>query len=97
MKMIPIEDRVIMQPVDAADITTGGVILPDMNQEGTILANVLAVGPGRLSYTGVLLENVTKVGDIVMIPKFGSVRIEHEGEEYLACRESEIITIVEKQ
>ena len=95
MKMIPIEDRVLLTPLDASDVTSGGVILPDMNQEGAILAKVIAVGPGRMSVQGNLIKTVTSVGDVVLAPKFGSVKAEIEGEEYLVCREGELITILE--
>ena len=52
MKLTPIEDRVIVKAVDAADMTSGGVILPDMDQQGSIIAKVIAVGPGRPSFAG---------------------------------------------
>ena len=96
MKIRPIEDRVVVQPLDAADMTSGGVILPDMAQEGTIVAKAVAVGPGKATLSGEVLPTTTQVGDIVVLPKFGSVKIEVDSEEYLVCRESELLIILEK-
>ena len=97
MKIKPIEDRVVVQPLDASDMTSGGVILPDMAQEGTMVAKAIAVGPGKHTLSGQLVPPVTKVGDTVVLPKFGSVKIEVDGEEYMVCREAELITILEKE
>jgi chaperonin GroES len=97
MKLTPIEDRVVAKPVDAADMTSGGVILPDMNQEGSMIAKVIAVGPGRpcLFNGDKLVAMVTKVGDKIALPKFGAQKIEVDGEECLIVKENEILTIME--
>ena len=97
MKLTPIEDRVILKPVDAADMTSGGVILPDMNQEGSIIAKVIAVGPGRpcLFNGDKVVPMVTKVGDVVALPKFGAAKVEVDGEECIVIKENEILTILE--
>jgi chaperonin GroES len=98
MKLTPIEDRVVCKPVDAADMTSGGVILPDMNQEGSIIAKVIAVGPGRpcLFNGDKVVAMVTKVDDLIALPKFGAQKIEVDGEECLVVKENEILTIMEE-
>ena len=96
MKLTPIEDRIIVQPIDAADMTSGGVILPDMDQQGSIIAKVIAVGPGRYSLSGDrIIPMVTKIDDTVALPKFGAQKIDVEGEDYLIVKESEVLTIME--
>ena len=97
MKLTPIEDRVIVKAVDAADMTSGGVILPDMDQQGSIIAKVIAVGPGRPSFAGdKIVPMVTKVDDLVALPKFGAQKVDVDGEDYLVIKESEILTIMEE-
>lgn len=97
MKLKPIEDRVILRAIDAADMTTGGVILPDVEQEGTITAEVIAVGPGKPTLNGDIIQMITKIGDTVILPKYGSTRIEVDSEDFMVCRESELLTILEKK
>ena len=98
MKLTPIEDRVVCKPVDAADMTSGGVILPDMNQEGSMVAKVIAVGPGRpcLFSGDKVVAMVTKIGDVVALPKFGASKIDVDGEECIVIKENEILTIMEE-
>tara|TARA_R100001129_G_C5215989_1_gene218145 strand:- start:343 stop:636 length:294 start_codon:yes stop_codon:yes gene_type:complete len=97
MNMIPIEDRIVLKAIDAADTTTGGVILPDMQQEGSIVTEVVAVGPGRYGQDGTLIKPISKVGDKVVIRKYGAFSVELEDQEYLVIRESETLMILENK
>lgn len=95
MNITPIEDRVVLKAIDAADTTTGGVILPDMQQEGSMIAEVVAVGPGKYGHDGTLIKPKSKLGDRVAIGKYASFSVEVEDQEYLVIRESEILFILE--
>lgn len=96
MKMTPIEDRIVLKAIDAADTTTGGVILPDMQQEGSIVTEVVAVGPGKYGQDGTLILPVSTIGDRVIIRKYGASVIEVNDEEYLVIREAEALIILGK-
>jgi len=92
--MKPISDKVVLKPVDAQDVTTGGVIIPDTSQEATMVGEIIAVGPGFHLMSGERGSMQTKVGDHVVYPKGGARKFDHEGEEYLVIREPELLTIV---
>ena len=90
----PVGDKVIVKQTEAADVSEGGVILPDISQEETMVAEVIAVGPGVLLITGEYGKMQTKPGDMVLYPKLGAKKIEYKGEDYIALKENDIITIL---
>ena len=92
--MNPISDKGILVPVDAQDMTSGGVIIPDTSQEATMVGEVIAVGPGYHLMNGDRGDMQTKVGDHVVYPKHGCKKFEKDGEEYLIIREPELFTIL---
>ena len=93
----PVADKVIVKAVDTNDTTEGGVILPDIAQEETMQAKVIAVGPGAIMIDGKYCNMQTKPGDIVVYPKFGAKKLEYKGEEYLIIKENEILTILTEE
>jgi len=94
----PQNDRVLIKPVEAGEEMYGSIIIPDMGKEKPEMGEVIAVGPGRQSEFGGWLEVKAKVGDVVLIPKIGSMRIDFEGQEYFITPDREILaTVVESQ
>ena len=93
----PIADKIILKADDAAGTTEGGVILPDIAQEDTMQAEVVAVGPGAVMIDGSYCKMQTKPGDIVVYPKFGAKKLEYKGDEYLILKENEVLTILTKE
>ena len=90
----PIGDKVAIKKLDPEDVTSGGVILPDTTQEGTVRGEVIAVGPGLMLISGTRGEMQCKVGDIVILPKHGAIKLELKGEEILLIREADLETII---
>ncbi len=90
----PLDDRVVVQPVDPEEITSGGIVLPDSAQEKPQRGTVLATGPGRLLDTGNRGDLSVAVGDEVIYGKYGGSDIEIDGEEYKILRESDILAKV---
>jgi co-chaperonin GroES (HSP10) len=82
MKLEALYNSVIVKPVESEETMFGNIIVPDLGNEKNKLAEVVAVGPGHYSATGVLLETVLKVGDIVILPTMGFSKLEFEGVEY---------------
>jgi len=95
-KFIPVGDRVVLKKYEEGDMTLGGVIIPDTTQEGSLHGEVVAVGPGRVLENGGRSNMQCNVGDIIVYPKFGTINIDVEGEEYLILRENDILTIINK-
>jgi chaperonin GroES len=94
----PQNDRVLIKPVESGEEMYGSIIIPDMGKEKPEMGEVIAVGPGRQSEFGGWLEVKAKVGDVVLIPKIGSMRIDFEGQEYFITPDREILaTVVESQ
>ena len=90
----PLDDRVVVQPVDPEEVTSGGIVLPDSAQEKPQRGTVLATGPGKLLDTGNRGDLSVSVGDEVIYGKYGGSDIEIDGEEYKILRESDILAKV---
>ena len=93
----PANDRVLIKPIDEGEQTYGSIVIPDMGKEKPEMGEVLAVGPGRLSEYGQMIPvRSCKKGDIVLVPKIGSLRIDFDGQEYYITRDSEILAVVKE-
>lgn len=95
-KLIPRNDRVLIKPLDSGEQMYGNIVIPDMGGEKPEIGEVLAVGPGRSSEFGGYIETYAKVGDVVLVPKIGTLRITFEGEEYYLVQDKEILAIIEE-
>src|SRR5215813_14483912 len=78
----PLEDRVLVRPLDAEQTTASGLVIPDTAKEKPQEGEVLAVGPGRFE-DGQRLPLDIKVGDKVVYSKYGGTEVKYNGEEYL--------------
>ena len=86
----PLGDRVLVQPLEEK----GGIIIPDTAKEKPQEGTVVAVGTGKLDDNGKKIEFNVKVGDEVLISKFGSTEIKINGENYLIMHEDDILGII---
>ncbi len=96
MKSInPTNDRILVKPIDEGEQTYGSIVIPDMGKEKPEIGEVLAVGPGRLSEFGKMIPiRSCKVGDMVMVPKIGTLRIDFEGQEYYIAQDREVLGVI---
>ena len=93
----PTNDRILIKPIDEGEQTYGSIVIPDMGKEKPEMGEVLATGPGRLSEHGQLITvRSCKVGDIVLVPKIGTLRIDFEGQEYYIAQDREILAVVKQ-
>ena len=96
MNMKPLAERVIVKTVAPEEVTKGGIVLPENSKEKNQEAEVVAVGPGKLSEDGKRIPLEVKVGDRVIYAKFVGVEIKSNGEEYLIINgEKDILAIIE--
>lgn len=95
IKIRPLDDRVVVEPTDAEEVTAGGIVLPDSAREKPQRGKVLAVGPGKLMDNGTRGELSVKVGDEVIYGKYGGTEIEIDGEDIKILRESDILAKVQ--
>lgn len=93
--ILPANDRILVKPIDEGEQTYGSIVIPDMGKEKPELGKVLATGPGRLSEYGKMIPiRSCKVGDIVLLPKIGTLRIDFEGEEYYIAQDREVLGVI---
>jgi chaperonin GroES len=90
----PLDDRVVVEPIEAEETTSGGIVLPDTAKEKPQRGTVIAVGPGKLLDSGQRGELSVAVGDEVIYGKYGGTDIEIDGEEVKILRESDILAKV---
>lgn len=90
-KINPLNDRVLIKPLSDETYNHGNIIIPDAGKERPEVGEVIAVGPGRLSEFGIEITPNVTVGDLVLIPKIGTLRFPFEGEEYYITNFKEIL------
>ena len=96
LKLKPLDDRVVVEPVDAEQVTAGGIVLPDSAQEKPQRGTVVAAGPGRLLDSGERGELSVELGNEVIYGKYAGSDFEVEGREVKILRESDILAKVIK-
>jgi len=90
MKVKPLDDRLLIKPLEPESKTSGGIIIPDTAKEKPIMGEVVAVG------TDEDLQNLIKVGDKVIFAKYGGEEITIDGKEYRIIQRSDVLAIVER-
>ncbi|MEU3146889.1 MULTISPECIES: co-chaperone GroES [unclassified Streptomyces] len=91
----PLEDRIVVQPLDAEQTTASGLVIPDTAKEKPQEGVVLAAGPGRIE-DGKRVELDVNVGDVVLYSKYGGTEVKYNGEEYLVLSARDVLAIIEK-
>ena len=91
VKLRPLEDRVVVEPLEAEEVTAGGIVLPDVAKEKPQRGHVIAVGPGKLLDNGQRGALSVSVGDEVIFAKWGGSEVEINGDEVKILRESDIL------
>jgi len=94
LKLKPLADRVVVEAAPAEEVSTGGIILPDTAQEKPQQGTVVAVGPGKASDAGTIVEMTVKSGDKVLYGKYSGTEIALEGTDYVIMRESDILAVL---
>lgn len=95
IKFRPMDDRVLVEPVEADDMTAGGIILPDAAREKPQRAVVVAAGPGKLLDSGARGEMSVKVGDEVFYGKYSGTEVEFNNDTFVVLRENDILAIID--
>ena len=94
VKVKPLGDRVLVQPLEEKETIKGGIIIPDTAKEKPQEGKVVALGTGKTDEKGNKVEFTVKVGDRVLISKYGGTEIKIDGERYLIMREDDILGIL---
>jgi co-chaperonin GroES (HSP10) len=91
MEIEAIYNAVIVKTIDSEETYSGNIIVPDLGKENNQIAEVVSVGPGHYSATGVFIETTLKVGDKVILPTMGFTKVEFKGNEYLVGIENQCL------
>ena len=91
----PINDKVLVQPLEEADITAGGIVLPDTAKEKPKQGTVVAAGPGRLLDDGSRAEMKIKIGEKVIYASYAGTDIKLGTDDYLIMSEEDILAVIE--
>ncbi|MDD4267370.1 MAG: co-chaperone GroES [Pirellulales bacterium] len=94
MKLVPLGEKVVIRRLDAEEITSGGIVLPDSAREKPRQGRVLSVGDGRLLGDGTRAPHEVTDGDRVLFTPYGGTEVNIDGEELLIMNESEILAVV---
>ena len=96
LKIRPLDDRVVVEPLEAEDKSTGGILLPDTAQQKPQRGRVLAVGPGKMRDNGERSPVAVAKGDEVIYGRYSGNDIDVDGREIKIMRESDILAKVVK-
>jgi chaperonin GroES len=96
LSLRPLDDRVVVEPLEAEEKTRGGILLPDTAKQKPQQGKVIAVGPGRLSEKGSRTAVGVKIGDTVLFGKYSGSDVEVSGKELKILRESDILAKLAK-
>ena len=92
----PLEYRIVVQTVEAEQVTASGIVLPGTAQEKPQEGKVMAVGPGRVDDNGNRVPVDVAEGDLVIYSKYGGTEVKYDGEEYLILSARDVLAVVTK-
>ena len=95
MKIVPLDNKVVIKRLDSEEMTAGGVLLPDTAREIPQQGRVLSVGDGRLLSSGSRVPHQVSEGDRVLFQQWAGTEVEINGQKLLILSEDEILAIVE--
>ena len=90
----PLEDRVVIQTVEAEQTTSFGLVLPDTAKEKPQEGKVVAVGPGRIDDNGKRVPVDVAEGDLVIYSKYGGTEVKYDGEDYLILSARDVLAVI---
>jgi len=94
MKIKPLGERVLVEPIKEEKAVKGGIIIPDSAKEKPQEGKVVAVGTGKIDANGKKIPFNVKPGDIVLMPKYGGTEVKVDGKEYQIMREEDILAVI---
>ena len=92
----PLEDRIVVQVVEAEQTTASGLVIPDTAKEKPQEGKVMAVGPGRVDDSGNRVPVDVAEGDVVIYSKYGGTEVSYAGEDYLILSARDVLAVVTK-
>jgi chaperonin GroES len=95
MKVVPLNDKIVVKRLEAEEKTPGGIVLPDTAKEKPRQGKVLSLGEGKLMDSGKRAAFQVKEGDRVLFSSYAGNEVTIDGEEYLIMTEEDILAVVD--
>ena len=95
IQLKPLGGRVVVEPLEAEDITSGGIFLPETAKEKPQKGTIVACGEGERDDKGKRIPMEVKVGDVILFNKYAGTEIKVDGKKVMILRENEILAIIE--
>ena len=95
LNLKPLGDRVLVEPVEEKEVKKGGIIIPDSAKEKPTEGVVRALGTGKTDENGKKIAFEVKVGDRVLVSKYGGTEVKLDGKEYKIFNSDDLIAIIE--
>lgn len=92
----PLEDRILIEPLEAEQTTASGLVIPDTAKEKPQEGKVLSTGPGRIDDNGNRVPLDVAEGDVVIFSKYGGTEVRYNGKDYLLLNARDILAVVVK-
>ncbi len=92
--LYPLNDKIVVKRIEAKDKTTGGIVLPDAAKERPAEGVIVAVGRGRVTDEGRLVEPQVAVKDRILFSSYGGMEIKFEGDDYLIMTENDVLAVL---
>ena len=94
VKIKPLADRVVVEPMEETEEMRGGLYIPDTAKEKPMQGTVVATGPGRRTDKGELIAVELKAGDRILYGKYSGTEVTVDGNEYLIIKESDVLGVL---
>ncbi len=95
MAVKPLEDRVLVKPIESESKTASGIFLPESAKERPVRGKVVSTGPGKRLDNGKRAQLSVKAGDTVVYGKYAGTEVEIKGDKHLILRETELLGVIE--
>ena len=95
LNLKPLVGRLVVEPIEQEDVTTGGILLPETAKEKPQKGVVLAIGPGERDDKGKYIPMDVKVGETILFNKYAGTEIKVDGKKIIILRENEVLAIIE--
>src|SRR5215210_7180934 len=92
----PLEDRILVEPLEAEQTTKSGLVIPDTAKEKPQEGKVLSIGPGRVDDNGNRVPLDVAEGDVVIFSKYGGTEVKYDGKDLLLLNARDILAVVQK-
>jgi len=95
MAIKPLNDRILVKPLEAQEEKVGGIIIPDTAKEKPSEGEIVSVGPGKVGEDGVRQPMSVQIGNKVLYGKYSGTEIKYDGQDYLIMREDDVLAIID--